>query len=81
MLGADECIEVADALTAMTWNGAYASFDENERGTLAPGKLADVAVVSTDLFACAPEEILEARCDLTILDGEIVFDRSGELAG
>ncbi len=81
VLGADERIEVAEALTTMTWNGAYASFDENERGTLAPGKLADVAVVSTDLLACAPDEILEARCDLTILDGEIVFDRNGELAG
>ncbi len=80
VIGADERIGVAEALETMTWNGAYACFAEDERGALAPGKFADVAVVSTDLFACAPEEVLDARCDITIFDGAIVFDRQGEIA-
>ncbi|MFQ5958950.1 MAG: amidohydrolase [Alphaproteobacteria bacterium] len=80
VLGADERIGVADALTAMTYNGAYASFDERGRGTLEAGKAADVAVLSDDVFRIDLEEILETRADLTLLAGEVVHDRLGEVA-
>ena len=81
VIGAAERIGVAEALTAMTANGAYASFDEATRGTLEPGMAADVAVLSGDVFAIEPAAILETRADLTILAGEIVHDRLGEAAG
>ena len=81
VIGAAERIGVAEALTAMTANGAYASFDEATRGTLEPGMAADVAVLSGDVFAIEPAAILETRADLTILAGQIVHDRLRETAG
>jgi predicted amidohydrolase YtcJ len=54
---------------------------EHHRGRLAPGLAADVAVFSRDLLTASPDEILhDTRCDLTILGGEVVYDRAGEAA-
>ena len=78
VLGAEEIISREEAVSAMTYNGAYGSFSETVKGTLAPGMLADVAVWERDIFAALPEEILETRCDLTVLDGRVVYDRRGE---
>jgi hypothetical protein len=78
-LGLDEALTMPEALTAYTEHGAFVSGAEGRRGRLAPGLDADVAVFSRDLLAASPEEVLhDARCDLTILDGEVVFDRHGE---
>ena len=79
VIGAGERLDVATALTAMTRNGAYASFDEHERGTLDDGMLADIAVLSADVFAAEPEAVSETMADLTILGGRIVHDRMGEV--
>ncbi len=79
VMGADQCISTEQAISAMTYNGAYGSFSEHVKGTLAPGMLADIAVFDRDLFAVAPEEILPALADITIIDGEIVHDRKGEV--
>lgn len=81
VIGPAERIGVAEALTAMTANGAYACFGEGERGTLEPGMAADIAVLSADVFEIEPGEILETRADLTFLDGKVVHDRLGEAAG
>jgi predicted amidohydrolase YtcJ len=80
VLGPGECLDIETALTAMTWNGAYASFEEENRGTLDDGMLADMAVLSTDIFASGPDEIAEAKADLTIIDGAVVHDRLGEVS-
>jgi predicted amidohydrolase YtcJ len=78
-LGDAQTLSVEEALEAMTANGAYASFSEGFRGTLATGMAADVAVWSLDLLEAAPEEILhEGRADLTFVDGRLAFDRHGE---
>ena len=46
-----------------------------------PGQLADIAVLSHDIFAIPVERVEnEVRCDLTLLGGEVVFDRHGQLA-
>lgn len=79
VMGADEIISREEAVTAMTYNGAYGSFSETVKGTLSPGMLADVAVWERDIFSASPEEILATRCDLTVLDGQVVYDRQGEL--
>jgi predicted amidohydrolase YtcJ len=80
VLGPEECLDMETALTAMTWNGAYASFDEETRGTLDDGMLADIAVLSSDIFAAGPDEIAETKADFTIIDGAVVHDRLGELS-
>ena len=49
------------------------------KGTLQPGQLADIAVLDRDIFAIAPETLLESEVDVTVLDGQVAFDRHGEL--
>ena len=64
-----------EALLSYTaWN-AYAAFEEQEKGSLTPGKLADLVVLSKDLLRCAPEEILQTQVLKTIVGGKVRFDR------
>jgi predicted amidohydrolase YtcJ len=74
----EQKISVAEALQAYTLTSAYASFDENIKGSIAPGKLADLAVLSHDLFSIAPEEIKNAYVLYTIVGGKIVYERKDE---
>jgi predicted amidohydrolase YtcJ len=60
-----------------TAGGAYASFEEDAKGSLSVGKLADVVVLTEDLFAGPPERILGSRVLLTIMDGRIVHRAAG----
>ncbi len=69
-----EKISVAEALAAYTSGSAYAAFAENDKGTLAPGKLADFVLMSEDPFAVAPEKLETVRTVLTVVGGRIVFD-------
>lgn len=64
-----------EALRSYTWAGAYAGFEEEEKGSLAPGRLADIAVLSRDILAVPEEEIRTAEVDLTIVGGEVVYER------
>ena len=66
-----------EALRAYTLNNAYAAFEEQEKGSLSPGKLADIAVLSRDILAIPEEEIPSARVDLTILGGTVRMTRPG----
>jgi predicted amidohydrolase YtcJ len=62
-----------EAMRSFTsWN-AYASRQEGSLGTLEPSKLADLVVLSDDLFACAEERIKDVTPVLTLVGGEIVF--------
>jgi predicted amidohydrolase YtcJ len=65
-------ITVEEALRAYTANGAYASFDESRKGTLAAGKLADLVLIDRDLFSIAPDEIRNAKVLTTIVGGKVV---------
>jgi hypothetical protein len=67
-----QALERHEALDIATRGGAYLTFDETRRGTLAPGKLADVVVLSANPLSCAPEEIANIHARLTIVDGQIV---------
>ena len=69
----DEKIGVEDALVAYTRNGAYASYDEGNRGVLKEGLLADFAVIDRDLRTVPPEEIREAEILMTVVGGKIVY--------
>ena len=68
---------MAEAMHAFTWAGAYTQFAEGVRGRLVPGQLADVAILSRDIFAGAVEELFATRADMTIRGGAVVFDRHG----
>lgn len=70
----EEKITVEQALTAYTRNAAYASFDENRKGILEPGKLADFTVISKDLTAIDPAGIREAKIMQTWVGGKKVFE-------
>jgi predicted amidohydrolase YtcJ len=65
-------ITVEEALRAYTANGAYASFDESRKGTLAAGKLADLVVIDRDLFNIPPEEIRNTKVVTTVVGGKVV---------
>jgi predicted amidohydrolase YtcJ len=65
-------ITLAEALRAYTQAGAYASFEESIKGTIAPGMLADLVVLSQDLFKIDPLKIHETRVMLTVFDGKII---------
>ena len=61
------------ALQAYTVNGAYASYDEQRKGFIKPGMLADIAILSDDIFSIAPERLSSVKVAFTIFDGRVVF--------
>jgi predicted amidohydrolase YtcJ len=71
----EEKLTLADAIRAFTSGAAWASFDEQRKGTLARDMLADIVIFSEDLFALPPERLLEAEVVMTIVDGKIVYRR------
>ncbi len=79
VMGPEEALTAEEAVHCYTWCGAYTQFAEDRRGTLEPGMQADIAVLSRDIFAIAPEEVLHTEADLTLRDGAPIFDRHGAL--
>lgn len=75
ILGPEQAITVHQALRAMTIDSAWLSFDENTRGSLRKGKLADIVILDQDPYRVAPAEIADINVDKTIVGGAIVFDR------
>jgi predicted amidohydrolase YtcJ len=72
-VGADQAISAVDALRMFTINAAYNGFDERSKGSIEPGKLADLAVLAQDPLVIAPERIKDIPVDMTIVDGRIAF--------
>ena len=69
----EQKISVRDAVHAYTMGSAYASFEEKIKGSIEPGKLADLAVLSDDIFAIDPVKIADTKVFMTIFDGKVVF--------
>ncbi|HET7841188.1 MAG TPA: amidohydrolase family protein, partial [Terriglobia bacterium] len=69
----EEKLTLDEALRAYTYGSAYASFQEKEKGTIAPGKLGDIVVLSDDLFSIPPDKIKDAHVVLTVVGGRIVY--------
>ncbi len=72
----EQKIPLAAAIDGYTSGAAYASFDERRKGTLAPGMLADLVILSTDIFATPPERFLDTKVETTVFDGKVVYTRS-----
>jgi hypothetical protein len=71
----EEKISVEDAVKGYTINAAYASFEENIKGSIEEGKLADFVVLDKNIFEIEPDEIRDVNIDMTIFDGKIKYLR------
>jgi predicted amidohydrolase YtcJ len=67
-----------EALRSYTLHAAYAAFEDHLKGSLTPGKLADVAVLSADIMSCPEEDICRAQAVLTIVGGKVLYQRNGQ---
>jgi predicted amidohydrolase YtcJ len=71
----EQKITVAEAVHAFTIGSAYAEGEETVKGSIAPGKLADLVVLSEDIFHIDPAEIENTRVETTIFDGKIIYQK------
>ena len=69
----EEAITRTEALKMYTINNAYASFEESTKGSLEPGKLADLAILSHDLLNCPVTQLRDIRAEMTMVGGKIVY--------
>jgi predicted amidohydrolase YtcJ len=76
-----EALTREQAVAAYTRGSAYAAFAEHERGTIAPGMLADLAVLSQDIFTVPAEALPATTSVLTMVDGRVVHDARVPAAG
>ena len=70
---AEQRLTRAQALKGMTLDAAYASFAENEIGSLTPGKKADFVVLNRDIMTVPFEEILGTKVTATVIDGKVLY--------
>ena len=73
ILGAEHKVTRQEALRMATWNNAYLTFEEEIKGSIEPGKLADFVVLSDDIMTVPDEQIEHITVLLTVVDGEVVF--------
>jgi hypothetical protein len=71
----EQRITVAQAVHAYTMGSAFAEHQEKVKGAIEPGKLADLVVLTDDIFAIAPEALEKTKVDMTIFDGKIIYER------
>jgi predicted amidohydrolase YtcJ len=71
----EQRITRAEGLRAYTLSNAYAAFEEQTKGSLTPGKLADVVVLSADIMRVPDDQIRSAKVDLTVLGGKVRYER------
>ena len=69
----EERISVTEAFAMHTTTASWVGFEENDKGTLDIGKLADIAVLAEDPFAVAPEKIRELKVEMTLVGGEVKY--------
>jgi predicted amidohydrolase YtcJ len=74
----EQCMTRPEALCSYTRDAAFAAFEENEKGTLAPGKLGDIVVLDSDLRTVADDQIMKTRVAYTIVGGKIVYEARGQ---
>jgi predicted amidohydrolase YtcJ len=75
LVSPQEAISVSEAIRMYTANSAYAGFEESRKGSIEPGKLADLVVLPKDPAALEPEELLELPVDITIVNGRVAWRR------
>jgi predicted amidohydrolase YtcJ len=73
-MGPEQAVTIDEALRMFTINGAYASFEERLKGSITPGKLADLAVLDRDPHSVDPEDLPSLNVEMTVVDGRIVHE-------
>ncbi|MBA4182860.1 MAG: amidohydrolase [Acidobacteria bacterium] len=74
----EQKITVEEAVKAYTFGSAYAEFQENAKGTITVGKLADLIILSDDIFTMNPNEIGKTKVLTTVFDGKIIYESGGK---
>ena len=77
VFGPEEGVSREEALRLLTINNARLMFEEKEKGSIEPGKLADLVVVSDDILTCPPERLRSTEALLTMVGGKVVYQKSG----
>jgi predicted amidohydrolase YtcJ len=75
LIAPQEAVTREEALYAYTVSGAWLTREEGIKGPLAPGFLADIAVLDRDYFSCPEEEIKDIRVEMTVIDGKVAYQR------
>jgi predicted amidohydrolase YtcJ len=70
----EQKITVDEAVRAFTWGSAYAEFQDHVKGTLEVGKLADLVILSDDIFVIDPVKIGTAKVVFTVVEGKVVYE-------
>jgi len=71
----EQKLTVAEAVQAYTMGSAYAEFQDREKGSITPGKLADMVILSDDIFSIDPAEIRRVKVLKTFVGGRLVWDQ------
>jgi predicted amidohydrolase YtcJ len=77
VIGAEQRVSIEEALRLYTTAGAYVTFDEEKKGRISPGRLADLVVLGDDPLACSAEAVRDLSVELTMVGGRIVHAGSG----
>jgi predicted amidohydrolase YtcJ len=72
----EQKLTVAEAVEAYTMGSAYAEFQDEQKGSLTPGKLADIVILSDDIFKISKESIKDVKVEKTIVGGKLVYHRN-----
>ena len=75
IFGADEAVSRQQAIRLYTRDAAFLTWDEAKKGSIEPGKLADMIVLDRDLLTVPAAQILDTKVITTIIDGKIVYQR------
>ncbi|MDP9741144.1 UNVERIFIED_ORG: putative amidohydrolase YtcJ [Bacillus sp. B2I3] len=75
IVGGNPRIGVLEAIKLFTWNGAYASFEENIKGSMEIGKLADLVILNGAILDVPTDQIKDMQVDYTIIGGKVVFQK------
>jgi predicted amidohydrolase YtcJ len=70
-----EGVSIQDAIRMYTSNPTYLTWDEHKKGSLEPGKFADLIVLDRDPLTCPPDELLQMQVDLTVIAGKVLYER------
>jgi hypothetical protein len=76
----EQILTVPEAIEAYTMGSAWAAYEEEDKGSITPGKLADFAVLSRDITSIPSAEIKDVDVVMTILGGKFIFDQKQESA-
>ena len=79
VIGGEQAISLEEAVHCLTYCGAYSQFAEDRRGRLRPGMLADITVLSRDIFAEGTATLRQTQADLVLLGGRAIVDRHGDM--